>query len=623
MFKKHPIANISFLFIAIIISSLVILLPPVNTFSYDVFGYYMYLPLQFKYHDITIQNYDTIKHVLNEYHASETFYQAVKWDNGNWVMRYPIGLSVLFSPFYFIADFIVSFTSYPPDGFSRPYQLSVLYGCLFYTIVGLYFIKKIVTHFFSDKISGLALICLGLGTNYFFNTSIHGNGAMSHNILFSLYTLVLYLTIQWHQSVSWKHIFMLAIVIGLAAICRASEIICVIIPVFYGVVSLRSLKEKISLLIKYRGQILFFIGIIFSIGVIQLAYWKFASGRFIINPYGSGNPGEGFELLHPNILKLLFSFRKGWFIYTPMAVFIVIGFWYLFKKNRDLFAPIFIYFLINLYVVSSWSCWWYGSCFGNRALIPSYAILVIPLGYFLEAGLKSKSRFLILAIVPVFVLLNLFQSWQARTGIVDATNMSRPYYFSIFLQTSLPTHEQSKLLLKGKFNSGIENFTEEDSKTHSLSYRQVASFESENIDPQFLTTEIKHSYKQSLRTTANAFPSYTISVQHQALTKKSYVWIKASVWVYSSLPADSLNAYIGIYLKHNGYIFKAIEHPLNFKNFKQGEWCKTEYYYLTPDDLRSTKDLVCVYFLNKGKSVIYIDDLTLESFEPIIDKSVF
>jgi len=144
MKSTHKITNLCFYCVVIVISAFVIAYPPNNSLCYDVFGYYMYLPLAFKYNDITIQNYSTITNILNTYHASETFYQAVKWDNGSWVMRYPIGLSMLFAPFYFIADGIAKFTNYPSDGFSKPYQLSILYGGLVYSIIGLYFVK---THF--------------------------------------------------------------------------------------------------------------------------------------------------------------------------------------------------------------------------------------------------------------------------------------------------------------------------------------------------------------------------------------------------------------------------------------------------------------------------------------------
>ena len=311
MASHFKITNYCFYFLVLIISAIVIGLTPKNVFGYDIFGYYMYLPLTFKYNDVTIQHYETINHILNTYHNSETFYQAIKWSNNNWVMRYPIGLSVLFSPFYFIADVFVKFTNYPADGFSKPYQLSVLYGCLIYTLTGLYFLKKILQFFFNDKVAALTLIGITLGTNYFFHVCFHAQGAMSHNILFTLYVFVLYFTIKWHQTHLLKYIIALALSCGLAALCRPTEIICVLIPFFYGITNWQSFKNKFILLKKFKGQILLFCFLIICIASIQFGYWKYTSGKFIINPYGASNAGEGLELLSPHLLEVLFSFRKG------------------------------------------------------------------------------------------------------------------------------------------------------------------------------------------------------------------------------------------------------------------------------------------------------------------------
>ncbi|MEO6305525.1 MAG: hypothetical protein ABIP51_20345, partial [Bacteroidia bacterium] len=530
---------------------------------------------------------------------------AIKWDNGNWVMRYPIGLSVLFSPFYFIADLLVRFTDYPADGFSKPYQVSILCGCLLYTLVGLYFVKKVLINFFNDKIAAVTLVCITLGTNYFFHVCIHGNGAMSHNILFTLYAIILYLTIKWHTSFKTKHIVLLAICVGLTALCRASEIICVLIPLFYGVLNWNGFKQKLQLLVRYKIQLLLFSFLILCIGSLQFIYWKYSSGHFVINPYGAGNPGEGFELSNPHILKVLFSFRKGWLVYTPIMIFTLAGFWHLYKNNKNLFTPVVIYFIINFYIVSSWSCWWYGGCYGVRALVPAYALLILPFGYFIEHMIKSKLKYLYYSVMLLFVFLNLFQTWQMSAYIMDPANMSRAYYFSTFLQTSIPTHEQTKLLLKGKFNNGVDVFTSEDSATHSLNYAKLVNFENET-NANFLGTEFKHSGRYSLITNIKNPSTPIISVMHKDITKKSYTWIKASVWVYSNYPADSLNAFFVIHMKHNGYIFKGKEYKLSAENFKPNMWNKLEYYYLTPDDLRSTKDEVCIYFINKTKHTIYV-----------------
>ncbi len=625
MISNFKITNYSFYFLVVIISIIVIGYTPHNVLGYDVFGYYMYLPLQFKYNDITIQNYDTVSHIFNTYHPSESFYQAIKWSNGNWVMRYPIGISVLYSPFYFIGDVIARLSNYPTDGFSKPYQLSVLYGCLFYTLTGLYFLKKTVASLFNDKTAALTLISIGLGTNYFFHVCFHGQGAMSHNILFTLYILIIYYTIIWHQQFKLKYIVVLGLCCGIAAICRPTEIICVLIPFCYKITNWLSFKEKIRLLKSYFNQIVVFFVLIIAIALLQFTYWKYTSGKFIINPYGASNAGEGLELLHPHILEVLVSFRKGWLVYTPLMLFALFGFRHLYKINKPLFTPVVIYFIVNFYIVASWSCWWYGACFGVRALIPSYAVLSIPLGYAIHSIFQSKLKVVYLSLVVLCIVLNLFQSWQMNQGILDTTNMSRPFYVSTFLQTTQPTIEQKKLLLKGKFENGVEVFTNEDSLSHTLNFTSFTDFETKiNVRQRaFLIDSIHHSGKYSLITNSLNPVSDSIEIAYNQITKKSYIWIKASVYLYSQQITDGLNADFIVEMIHNGYIFKQKKLSITNFNFKANSWNKIETYYLVPDDLRSKKDKIRIRFHNKSKYIIYVDDLLLQSFEPIYDKSVF
>jgi len=625
MNKSHSITNRVYFLLATIITAVVVLYQPLNIICYDVFGYYMYLPLKYKYDDLAIQDFSIITDTLNRYHNSETFYQALKWENGNWIMRYPIGLSVLFFPFYVLADFIAPYTSYPADGFSRPYQLSILYGSLFYALIGLYFMKKVLVRFFDDKVAAFTLICIGLGTNYFFHVSIHGQGAMSHNFVFVLYTIIIFLTVKWHEAYKLKYIFFLGLTVGLIALCRPTEIISVLIPLLYGVYNKQTFIDKVKMLYMHKLQIVLFSILVVAVGFIQFGYWYSMSGEFIINPYGAGNPGEGLELLQPHIPEVLFSFRKGWFIYTPLMIFTVSGFWHMYKHNKTLFTPVFIYFVLNLYIVSSWSCWWYGACFGVRSLVPSYAALCLPLGYFVYYAFSSKIKLAYVTFMILCIALNLFQSWQMSVGIMDSTNVSRAYYFSTFLQITPPTAEQTKLLLKGKFNDGIEIFTKEDSLTHSLNYALFNNFETqrENINLKYLTDTIKHSGKYCLATNPENPFTPAIEIAIEDFTKKSYTWAKATCWIYSKYPAGELSAGLVIELKHKGFTFKYKSSSITPYNFKPNVWNKVVFYLLTPDDLRSKRDLVRTFFWNNGNKEILVDDLTLESYEPIIDKSVY
>ena len=210
-------------------------------------------------------------------------------------------------------------------------------------------------------------------------------------------------------------------------------------------------------------------------------------------------------------------------------------------------------------------------------------------------------------------------------GIMDATNMSRAYYFSTFLQTMPPTPEQTKMLLKGKFIDGVEKFVKEDSLTHALCYAEIESFEKsdDKIKPQFMCDSIKHSGKYSLLTNSENPFSKALEPTIETLTKKSYTWVKATIWAFSKQPADSLKGELVLLLKHKGHTFKYKSYSINPNNFKPNIWNRLEFYLLTPDDLRSTKDLVGTFFWNTGKNNIYVDDLTIEAYEPIIDKSVF
>ena len=110
-----------------------------QTLSYDVYGYYLYLPLTFIYGDLGMQNPDLVFELMERYHSSGVFYQGHLTESGNYVMKYTMGQSILYAPFFFIGHLITHLTSYPSDGFSKPYEISIFIGGIVYTLIGLYF----------------------------------------------------------------------------------------------------------------------------------------------------------------------------------------------------------------------------------------------------------------------------------------------------------------------------------------------------------------------------------------------------------------------------------------------------------------------------------------------------
>lgn len=594
------------------IAACVILVPPANSLSWDVFGYYLYLPFTFHYHDLMLHHDGTVQEIINTYHNTDTFYQAMKCDNGNWVMKYPMGLAVLYAPFYFIGQAWAGITGARTDGFSAPYQLSILYGCLFYTLVGLHYFRKVLAHFFEDKIAALTLLAVVFGTNYFFHVSLHGQGTMSHNMLFSLYSIITWYTIRWHQQQKAKHMVIIGLCIGLAALVRPTEIISSLIPLLFGINSLAALRQKAALLLRHKGQILLAVLITAAIGSCQLFYWKAATGKYFYNSYSAGNPGEGFEFLHPFIAEVLFSFRKGWFIYTPVMLFAVAGLFVIPKFRKEAGWMPLVYFLINLYIVASWSCWWYAGSFSSRALIPSYAIMALPLGAVFSKLALTRARLLFIPAVSLLVLLNLFQSWQLFKGILHPTDMTRAYYLSVFGQTTPPTDGQKKLLLVNRFTTLSEDFTEEARQEHQLCYARFDTYNDRNAAP----VDGNSHYFEAVDFTP------AIKERYSVVTKKYYAWIKASCLFYTSLNPDSCNAILCVSMSHKGATFKFRGQPVSGKGFKKNTWNKLEFYYMTPE-LRTTKDSVAVFFWNMSGHNMLIDSLGFEALEPKQDKSVF
>lgn len=622
LIKNNPYSTIALGCVLLLIGYLVFSEIPVNVLSYDILGYYLYLPASFKYHDLYLTNFEHLKEILTNYNTADGFYQAFKLENGNWVMKYPMGMAILYSPFYFIGDSIARFTSYPLDGFSLPYQLSVLYGCFIYTSISLYYLRKILLWFFNDIVTALVILIIVLGTNYLLHVSIHAQPAMVHNLLFMLHTITIYYSIKWYQQQKWKYSIIVALSVGLTAIARPPEFLIIMFVFFYGVYNKTSFKERLKLLWTEKNQLLFVVLIVVTIICFQLIYWKLITGAFVFDSY-SGNLDEGFNFLSPYVLEFLFSFRKGWLLYTPIMIFSIIGFVFLYKNNKYLFLGVFIYFILNFYVMTSWSCWWYGTSFSSRAIIPAYTLLVLPLASFVFYIINKKIRFLFYSLFVGLIGLNIFQSWQASKGILHGSLISKAYYKSVFFQTTQPTEEQKKLLLIDKFTiNQLINDVIPDLSKYKLVYTTIENFDQYNKDDCKVTDSVFTTKPFCFRSKTGQEFAANLRVKYNDITKKSYLLFKLSAQVLSHYNLDSLEGRLVINMQHNEkcYSFKFAD--TRYLHLKKDVWNKIYYYFITPD-FWDKNDEVQAYFWNVSNKEIFVDDLILEAYEPIKDESVF
>lgn len=578
---------------------------PGNIISWDVYGYYLYLPTTFIYHDLGMLNDHVILDLMNQYESSATFYQAMKMPEGHYVMKYSLGMAILYAPFFFIGWLYARLFDFPIDGFSVPFQYALFIGSTIYSLIGVWFLAKVLNRFFEWKVSALVLVLIVFATNYMVHVTMYGQNAMSQNYLFTAYALILWFTIKWHDDYMWRYAIGLGLVLSLTVLSRPTEIVALSIPVLWGVYNKETLLNKIQVLLRHKTQVIALAVLMIGIGSLQLVYWKFYTGKFLFNSYG-GNAGEGLELLSPFTKQFLFSFRKGWLIYTPIMIIAISGFWYVYKRNRAIFFSLIIYFILNLYLVSSWSNWWYAQSFSQRAMVSSYPIMAITLGYFLVwlFGQKRVVRSAGFTVIIVLLGLNVFQTIQFDKGIIHADRMTKDYYFASFGKLSVSEEDQALLLIDRSF-TGADAFMNEEAYNGKL----LKFLEFENGE-----SEIAYSGCCAIVLDSTHIYSPVIESEYQKVTNKNHAWIKVSAYVYPS-EDDIENAFsLTVNFNHNGYSYGYRGLESKDVDLIPNQWNRLEMDYLTPE-VRNKSDLLQVKLWYRGNKSLLVDDLKVEVFE--------
>ena len=401
----------------------------------DVAFYYSYLPAVFYQHDIS-QNF--LKDTANQFIESK-YFGHTKLINGKYLFKGTMGMAVTYLPFFILADLYSRAANYPVTGYSESYHFAIQFSSLFYFIIGLLFLIKTLRFYFPKSVVFVTLFCITFGTNVLYYLTV-GSG-MSHAVNFGLISVFIYYTIKWHQKSLLKQAFVIGIIGGLLTLIRPINILIFIFFFLYNVKSVPEVFKRIKLFVKYKFQILLIILLGVLIFLPQLIYWKTQTGNWFFNSY----VGEQFYFNNPHILEAVFGFRKGWLVYTPILIFSLIGFYFLFKSIKEFFYPVLILFLVYIYVAFSWWCWWYGGSYGQRALIDVYPFLAIPFAAFIfraqELSVIKKRCFH--GMLVILILLNLFQTMQAKWNTIHFDSMTREAYLDAFLRfTKNPEREK-------------------------------------------------------------------------------------------------------------------------------------------------------------------------------------
>ncbi|MEM9983990.1 MAG: hypothetical protein AAF804_02750, partial [Bacteroidota bacterium] len=373
--------------------------------------------------------------IFETYRPAYTYYHSHEMPDGKQSLRYPMGVSFFFLPFFFLAHLFASISDlYLADGFSLPYQFAVSMAAIFYSVLGLFILRRVLLRFFDDGVAALTLALVAVGTIYLNYAAI--DGGMTHTYLFTIYAAVIWLTIRWHEDPTWGRVVGIGLLIGWAGLTRPTDLLLGLVPLLWGISNRATWHQKLQL-VKSKLPQLALAGLAMGlVGSLQLLYWKYTTGNFVFYSYGE----IGFNFKNPLILQGLFSYCKGLFMFSPVLIFSLIGIYAHYRKQRESFWAIWIYLLVTWYVIFSWSIWWYGGGLGGRPLVQTISLMAIPLAAFLN-WLWVQPRLLrwpLYGVMIVFVEINLNFHWQSHGGNNPYWNpdgLSKGYYLKVVGRT--------------------------------------------------------------------------------------------------------------------------------------------------------------------------------------------
>lgn len=393
-----------------------------NAIRADVQEYYAYLPALIIHNDIGFG-----------FTADNPKY----WHNKIWKLKSPIGkdmgrmslgMAITYAPFFMLAHVYANVAGIQADGYSLPYQISIIMAGLFYLLAGLYLLGRFLMRFFEANVVIVVLFLVVFGTNLY-HLTIAQTG-MPHVTGFGLLAAFVYFTAKFYDSSKLTTSLMLGLLYGLITLIRPTGAVVILFFVLYQVGSWQRLKFNFNYLLLNWLAIALFALMVLVVWMPQLLYWKSYAGNWLFFSYGIKD--ERFFFANPQLINQLFSFRNGWILYTPLVALMFMGFVPAFKYYRGLAIAILVVMAITVYVLSSWWCWWFVS-FGNRAYIEFYALLAVPLAILMHVLRKSPTLKTILSVVLVLlVLLNFIQTTKYRKECIHFDSMSREAYWYSF-----------------------------------------------------------------------------------------------------------------------------------------------------------------------------------------------
>src|SRR6185295_8531076 len=110
--------------------------------------------------------------------------------------------------------------------------------------------------------------------------------------------------------------------------------------------------DRIAALWDRRGALLTMAVVTACVVAPQLAYYKWVTNQWIVNPYALN--GMGFTFATPHLFGVLFSTQRGLFFWSPVLLMSIAGMVVARDWSLDVLRSAAMVLVLNAWLIASW-----------------------------------------------------------------------------------------------------------------------------------------------------------------------------------------------------------------------------------------------------------------------------
>ncbi len=551
-------------------------------------GYYAYLPAIFIYHDLQFDFTEKIE--AQYYPGNPAAFKDFRTNHGTRKAdKYFPGMAIIWLPFFLLAHLFAWLEVFPMDGYSFPYQYSIALSALFFLWLGARWLQKLLKKFGSnDRTAAFITATVTLGTNLLYFTVIEPS--MTHVYSFALITGFAYFTFNMFHDFrpGWfvKSLLLFTLIILIRPV---NGLIVLLIPFLAG--NMTTFKNTFRLVVSERKALISGIIQMLILVSIPIVLWYLQTGKAFIYSYGN----ETFDFLYPSMLNILFSYNRGWFMYTPVALVSLFGFAPLFIKNRFRFYMLAGFMLLFVYVASCWWIWFYNSQCGQRVFIDIYVVVALLLLFLYQYFQKAISRQLLTTGLIVLIALNFLQFYQHSAHIFPTFNITGAIYRDSFFSLT----RKAKVYIPAESIAGKRILENDMEGSKGLMW----------LNPGTRNDKVFHNGQWSSEVNQKIPYSVGLETQLDSLFTTNNRVICIRSWVFSPREVSGITLVVDFQLDRKSLSYNQF---MLDKFISVDKWTPVEVAFYVPRNL-PRKSMVKVYFFNPSLLYeYYIDDLAID-----------